>query len=737
MADGYNVQEMTAHYIALAQSDPQQYQTIRDKIVDSIEAWAKEKDGNKYAKVSAQNVNDWFEQIEKALTQIQGGNEKAAQTAYNNACKTLGKAIQNTDKANEFEDRKQYPVLFDTTPLKDVSFFPQGDEDDEAVEMEYQGKEVLRRFGPKKTAAKHIEEIQDKVKKAKAMTAEDVAMVIAARQIADTVAGSKSRLESTKIDPVTLKERADELLASEPFKDFIKENLNLDNEVDLTLDANLLTDGHGGQLEKAFGASVRSRQDLQQLDKNLYKRYQNPASGKYDTYEAFLEDGKKDYLNDGKGKITEKDKKVAVHAARMLAAFQLKQKGKAFDQEYFDRKAAEVYNSSQFQFICRHDPDKLNLLTTGDFVGFGNAVNHHMDLIRKVDEDSEERSEERKKVSKDIIVSLKFGTAYGSAPQRRQNAAYNKVMDLFDQKYRFLGCRKNENPGALLDIERAMTGQALGIKAALLENPQKKKELTEQNVKDLLDSSKKMLRYLKKYEGNSYADQLKEELGKVIQTGEKYGNPPEFRDKKGKTAEQQLEEYKTACAAKFQNAAWKFSNNYNDLKKKDYSERADDMKKQLGTPELKKIKIAKQTRQKNEKYTEAVIDDFMNKRGPKYKAMVKAATEYESHGAEDPSKTMKLIDSIVDYQKGKEKLTGSAGARFDNSMMLLANVTVGTPMEKYLDEQIAKVNKARGAKPGDKNFVTKDTYFEGFDADLEPQEKAEKEEAKQREFGLI
>lgn len=112
-------------------------------------------------------------------------------------------------------------------------------------------------------------------------------------------------------------------------------------------------------------------------------------------------------------------------------------------------------------------------------------------------------------------------------------------------------------------------------------------------------------------------------------------------------------------------------------------------------------------------------------------------TEYESHGAEDPSKTMKLIDSIVDYQKGKEKLTGSAGARFDNSMMLLANVTVGTPMEKYLDEQIAKVNKARGAKQGDKNFVTKDTYFEGFNADLEPQEKAEKEEAKQREFGLI
>ncbi|MBR0050839.1 MAG: hypothetical protein IJP57_02670, partial [Firmicutes bacterium] len=34
---------MTAHYIALAQSDPQKYQTIRGKIAVSIETWANEK----------------------------------------------------------------------------------------------------------------------------------------------------------------------------------------------------------------------------------------------------------------------------------------------------------------------------------------------------------------------------------------------------------------------------------------------------------------------------------------------------------------------------------------------------------------------------------------------------------------------------------------------------------------------------------------------------------------------
>ena len=41
MADGYNAQEMTAHYISLAQSDPQKYQLLRDKIKEDYENWYK------------------------------------------------------------------------------------------------------------------------------------------------------------------------------------------------------------------------------------------------------------------------------------------------------------------------------------------------------------------------------------------------------------------------------------------------------------------------------------------------------------------------------------------------------------------------------------------------------------------------------------------------------------------------------------------------------------------------
>lgn len=80
----------------------------------------------------------------------------------------------------------------------------------------------------------------------------------------------------------------------------------------------------------------------------------------------------------------------------------------------------------------------------------------------------------------------------------------------------------------------------------------------------------------------------------------------------------------------------------------------------------------------------------------------------------------KIVDSIEAWAKEKNKYAKDSAQSV-----------------KDWFEQIAKVNKARGAKQGDKNLVTKDTYFEGFDADLEPQEKAEKEEAKQRGFGLI
>ena len=64
------------------------------------------------------------------------------------------------------------------------------------------------------------------------------------------------------------------------------------------------------------------------------------------------------------------------------------------------------------------------------------------------------------------------------------------------------------------------------------------------------------------------------------------------------------------------------------------------------------------------------------------------------------------------------------------SMVLLASVTRGTPMEKYLDQQIKHINEVRGAQPGSKNYITKDMYFEGFEPNKQPGLQKQQEEPK-------
>ena len=872
----YNVQEMTSHYIALAQNDPNQYQAIRDDILQTIDDWRIKTNPrrldntpvteNKYSNATHQILRDWFDEIEATAKMMQDDDENA-QTAFDETCSTLSEAIQELNKANALEKgRKKFSRMFKGTVLTDINYIKDpeeedadGDEADEeeenkAVEREFLGTAILSKYGPKKTAAELIEEIQDRVREGKTMTAEDIAMVIAARQIANSKPGDKSLLKSTYINPMVLKDRADKLLASEPFREFLKENSNPDNEGEFTFDTKDLTDGHGGKLEKLLAAHLQSRPDVKQLNSDLYKRYQRPSREIYRTYDAFIQAGKKDFLKGGAGRITANDKEAAVHAARMLAAFQLKSQGKVYNKAYFDRKAAEVYRSPQFQFIYKHDPNKLNLLTTGDFTGFADVVNEKMEEFKNVDYDSDERKAERKNISEKITDWMSRGAIYGTAEQRRQSDGYDRAMRMFEEQYRFLGQRYIDKPEALKDLEAAMAGNTLGRKrgpqqytladkrplteqnledlfssASILKNELSSRDpeedpnaaslheelekvselgyayfkppvfkdgdgktaaqklveykaeykakfqeaaikfadqfnavykgekpeslldmeyamtgnavgksrsnqyaikdnrpLTEQNVKDMLASSRKMIKNLNKYEGNPDADKLKEELEKVVRTGETYNNPPVFRDKKGKTAAQQLTEYKTKCAEKFRTAAIKFSKKYADLKTKDHDSRKKDLDKSLGgkADYIKRgLKdTAKQTQVKKDGlYTEMARDEYLAKRGPKYRAMVNAAKEYNAAenelGEKDPAKTMKLIDSIIDYQKGKEKLTGTAGDRFNNSMMLLANATMGTSLEKYLDEQIAKVNRARGAREGDKNFVTRRTYFDGFEAD--------------------
>ena len=399
MADGYNVQEMTAHYIALAQNNPQLYQTFRDLIKKEYEGWAdkltKTRDeqyldkndhtqvrtvvvrNNKYADATKQNVADWFAQIEETADIMKGNDPAAAKKAFDKTCKTLEKAIQNTEKANAQEEKKgRQENTFTETYLTDLDDIePEYYEGNSQEAVAYQGKEIVRQFGTKKTAAKIIEEIQDNVHGPNDITAEHIATIIAARQIANTVPGDKSRLKSTSIDPVTLQERVDKLLASEAFQDFLEENAVPYGENHYTFDPKMLTDGHGGKLESYFSLSLKGRKDLQDLSQDLYGRYQKTLDAEmakrrdidYSSYQTY-----KDYFEQNKGNV---QLNPTVHAARMAAADALDKEnpGAVFKKGNLDRKAIAIMQDPSFRILTAL-PGKQEMLLNGDGPGFEASV---------------------------------------------------------------------------------------------------------------------------------------------------------------------------------------------------------------------------------------------------------------------------------------------------------------------------------------------------------------------------
>ena len=211
------------------------------------------------------------------------------------------------------------------------------------------------------------------------------------------------------------------------------------------------------------------------------------------------------------------------------------------------------------------------------------------------------------------------------------------------------------------------------------------------------------------------------EAAKEVQRLKKeYSETPVFRDKKNKTAKKQLEEYQQKKGLQYIKAAKKYMDKYDaDMKKKteEYIQKAVKKLPSHIKPTTMKYETQDTARKiVNDKAIDNKLGDYAAKRGPKFNKMVEAGNEYVLDDG-SPVKTMKLIDAILDYQKGKEKVTsGEQAERFIDSMRLLAEITIGTPHEKIFTDQLNRVNKARGAKPGSKNFIDKKEIFVEFES---------------------
>ena len=81
------------------------------------------------------------------------------------------------------------------------------------------------------------------------------------------------------------------------------------------------------------------------------------------------------------------------------------------------------------------------------------------------------------------------------------------------------------------------------------------------------------------------------------------------------------------------------------------------------------------------------------------------------YGHPDQDDYLKTLNSVLEYQNehlGEKK--GAGAQRVNDSMRLLSDMTRGTGLEKYLDQQIDKVNEARHLKPGNRGFLKKEDF---------------------------
>ena len=669
------------------------------------------------------------------------------------------------------------------------------------VEVDYDDMAPLKDLGVKKSAARWIEEAQDRIRKGKYSQVNDIAMIIAARQLANTVPGSKTRLESTALSEGEIKERAHQLMESQPFIDFLNTQMKSGQEVDLDEGAKnqfkasvakQLTEGHGGQFEIEMSRYMKTRKDVKELDQDLYIRYQRLADFNYSSYDDFINKNKKDFTDGGKKRISPLNDEVAMHAAYMLAAYKLKNEKSVLNVHRLDEVARQINLSPEFRYMNRHYPTSQNLLTTGDFNGFakktidtiyGPHSSENMDILKDflgentgeleegADIDDQQREAANKKLTdeeldarildmangkeQDFLINVCIGSGVhaGTTEEIKRKREYKARVKDYDSKYKFLGKAGVPLAESFRELRRTFSDYDYQIdeykndvktnkklQEPIFSEEEAQDFMEKANVcvnelqalidkvtnreKDIADAKAQAKRENKKYVPKKLTAEEKKQideerinaehakkllpiLRKAMGPVNAIINAPEFVDTPKKSAANQKREYFLKKSREFYKAVNKYHDAYIKLNDEVYNK---------GLAEATKDMREEAERAKKEDALEPP-DKYMAKRGRRYRNMYEAGKEYlDAKGTKgEAAAKVKLIDAILDYQTGKEKLmSGDDKIRFDNSMKLLADLTVGTHLEHAFTRQLEHINKRRGAKPGSSAYVTKEMYFDNY-----------------------
>ena len=279
-------------------------------------------------------------------------------------------------------------------------------------EMEVgKAQNVLRTTGESKSAYKWIDSVYEDMKTPKDVTEENVARILAARQLGNAVYDHPDNIKKAKISQSALNNHAQKLMASKEFKDYYETVKNLDFK-------KTIKHGHGGYLEKTFEDFLVNTGAKGPLEFDAHGRYQKVLDAKSrDISQSYDYKSYADYFEKNKGKvITSKE----VLAARMAAADDLARKNPnaPFDKTELDKRAREFLGNPAFKLMATK-PDKMDLIINGDASGFAASVKEMNDACKSMlDENGEfrctgfpeiamDRLEKRVKENKDLEPVVK------------------------------------------------------------------------------------------------------------------------------------------------------------------------------------------------------------------------------------------------------------------------------------------------------------------------------------------
>ena len=509
-------------------------------------------------------------------------------------------------------------------------------------------------------ASTWIERFQKEATKGEPVRAETVARIFAARQLANAVRGKRGNIDETLLSREEIDRRAERLKNNPVFKEFMEKN---------PPDARLVKDGHGGRLEMGFDAFIKAREDCQDLDAEMFGRYQHQYSCK--TYDEFIVN---ECWSPHKADHASRDE-MEQHAALIAAAAVMKKQNPppAFNEQNLNARAVCLAASPSFRMALRV-PEMARQTAMGNTLSVFETIG---DLERKFQGLMDGARDT------DTLTALrgKLGGHKAWTPAEKERmyhdpriVAASEKVDAVNRKFSDIS-DLNEEDRLLCLITR-----------------------TDEEVEQSPTSSK--LVDLRAIRQRREQERVKWEK-KWEQQYEQIRNNADLTDEQKQS---EMNRVKEARSAQYRRG-------------RELNERQNQYGIELkrATREMEKAQIAVFGVDPRQPQYQAEEKKYLEGRSPSYNKMFKAVSNYVTKVGSQDCTVKDGIDavcSILEYQDGKEAKGGSLRERVDLSMKTLAQITAGTDAEYILDRQIQKINEARGLRPGQKGALSKDSLIE-------------------------